>query len=353
MFFVTGDQLAARRRAAVVVATSCSGLLARRLRRDPVEVADPDERDRISSPRLGLRLPRRRPAAGRSTSSLVHGHCRSGSTEHGGADQPAVGARSGGRLHAHPLPRHHGPAAGAPRCRRGRRWCSAASASSGAPCASCATTRRRCSSWSPTCSTTTASRPSSTPPSVYGEQASSASRPTTLIATILIVQFVAVRRRAALRPVAQRHRRPPHDPGPAWSSGSWSSPSASSCRRSSSLPFLGLAAAIGLVLGGTQALSRSFFSQLIPPRTRGASTSASTRPSSAARRWLGTPRVRPRVHQPTGSYRPASSRCWSSSSSVPCCWRVDAARGIAEAGQPVPARLSGPSDRVGPRPDRV
>ena len=50
--------------------------------------------------------------------------------------------------------------------------------------------------------------------------------------------------------------------------------------------FLAVAVAIGIVLGGTQALSRSFFSLLIPPGAR-ASTSPSTTPPSGARRGSG------------------------------------------------------------------
>ena len=47
--------------------------------------------------------------------------------------------------------------------------------------------------------------------------------------------------------------------------------------------FLATGIAIGIVLGGTQALSRSFFSLLIP-RGKEGSTSRSTTPSSAAPR---------------------------------------------------------------------
>jgi MFS transporter, UMF1 family len=68
-------------------------------------------------------------------------------------------------------------------------------------------------------------------------------------------------------------------------------------------PFLALAVAIGLVLGGTQALSRSFFSLLIPRGREGEYFSlyqACERGTS----WLGT-LVFGLVHQLTDSYRPA------------------------------------------------
>ncbi len=69
------------------------------------------------------------------------------------------------------------------------------------------------------------------------------------------------------------------------------------------IPFLALAVAIGLVLGGTQALSRSFYSQLIP-RGRAAEYFSLYQACERGTSWLGT-LVFGVVHQVTGSYRPA------------------------------------------------
>ncbi|HJP65742.1 MAG TPA: MFS transporter, partial [Actinomycetota bacterium] len=67
--------------------------------------------------------------------------------------------------------------------------------------------------------------------------------------------------------------------------------------------FLALAVGIGLVLGGTQALSRSFFSQLIP-RGREAEYFSLYQACERGTSWLGT-LVFGVVHQIADSYRPA------------------------------------------------
>ncbi len=67
--------------------------------------------------------------------------------------------------------------------------------------------------------------------------------------------------------------------------------------------FLLLAVAIGLVMGGTQALSRSFFSQLIP-RGREAEYFSLYQACERGTSWLGT-LVFGLMHQWTNSYRPA------------------------------------------------
>lgn len=67
--------------------------------------------------------------------------------------------------------------------------------------------------------------------------------------------------------------------------------------------FLALAAAIGLVLGGTQALSRSVFSQLVPVG-REAEWFGLYQSAERGTSWLGT-LVFGLVFQLTGSYRPA------------------------------------------------
>lgn len=69
------------------------------------------------------------------------------------------------------------------------------------------------------------------------------------------------------------------------------------------VPFLVLAAAIGLVLGGTQALSRSLFSQLVP-RGREAEYFSLYQACERGTSWLGTLAFG-LAHQLTGSYRVA------------------------------------------------
>jgi UMF1 family MFS transporter len=69
------------------------------------------------------------------------------------------------------------------------------------------------------------------------------------------------------------------------------------------IPFLVLALLIGLVIGGSQALSRSLFSQLIPPG-RAAEYFALYQACERGTSWFGT-LVFGLVHQWTGSYRDA------------------------------------------------
>lgn len=96
------------------------------------------------------------------------------------------------------------------------------------------------------------------------------------------------------------------------------------------VPFLGLGAAIGIVLGGTQALARSYFSLLIPAGKEAEYFSfyhAMERGTS----WLGT-LVFGLVYQLTDSYRPAVFALiafFVVGGAV--LTRVDTARGIAQA----------------------
>ncbi|CAN5866186.1 hypothetical protein BH20ACT6_BH20ACT6_08250 [soil metagenome] len=69
------------------------------------------------------------------------------------------------------------------------------------------------------------------------------------------------------------------------------------------VPFVALAVAIGIVLGGTQALSRSLFSQLIPAG-RAAEYFSLYQACERGTSWLGT-LVFGLVQQLTDSYRPA------------------------------------------------
>jgi UMF1 family MFS transporter len=102
--------------------------------------------------------------------------------------------------------------------------------------------------------------------------------------------------------------------------------------------FLALAAGIGLVLGGTQALSRSFFSQLIP-HGREAEYFSLYQACERGTSWLGT-LVFGLVHQITDSYRPAifALILFFLVGGV-LLYKVDPERGIQEAGNPVPHNL--------------
>ncbi|MCW2799106.1 MAG: transporter [Aeromicrobium sp.] len=101
-------------------------------------------------------------------------------------------------------------------------------------------------------------------------------------------------------------------------------------------PFLVLAVAIGLVLGGTQALSRSFFSQLIP-RGREAEYFSLYQACERGTSWLGT-LVFGVVHQLTDSYRPAILALIAFFViGGALLWKLDPDRGIVEAGNKPPS----------------
>jgi UMF1 family MFS transporter len=100
--------------------------------------------------------------------------------------------------------------------------------------------------------------------------------------------------------------------------------------------FLLVGVAIGIVLGGTQALSRSFFSLLIPRGREGEYFSL----YSAAERgtsWFGT-LLFGVMFQVTGSYRPAIfALIVFFVLGVFFLLRLDPKRGIEEAGNRLPA----------------
>lgn len=100
--------------------------------------------------------------------------------------------------------------------------------------------------------------------------------------------------------------------------------------------FMALAVGIGLVMGGTQALSRSFFSLLIP-RGREAEYFSLYQACERGTSWLGT-LVFGVVHQLTDSYRPAifALIVFFVVGGVLLA-RVDPERGIREAGNTVPS----------------
>ena len=99
--------------------------------------------------------------------------------------------------------------------------------------------------------------------------------------------------------------------------------------------FLALAVAIGIVLGGTQALSRSFYSQLIP-RGREAEYFSLYQACERGTSWVGT-LLFGLVHQWTDSYRPALlALVVLFVIGIAFLLRVDPRRGVEEAGNPVP-----------------
>ena len=100
--------------------------------------------------------------------------------------------------------------------------------------------------------------------------------------------------------------------------------------------FLLLAVAIGVVLGGTQALSRSFYSQLIP-RGREAEYFSLYQACERGTSWIGT-LIFGLVHQWTDSYRPALLALMVLFVlGIALLMRVDPRRGIREAGNALPA----------------
>ncbi|WP_028638261.1 MFS transporter [Nocardioides sp. URHA0032] len=99
--------------------------------------------------------------------------------------------------------------------------------------------------------------------------------------------------------------------------------------------FLVLAVAIGIVLGGTQALSRSFYSQLIP-RGREAEYFSLYQACERGTSWIGT-LIFGLVHQWTDSYRPALlALVVLFAVGIAFLLRVDPRRGVEEAGNPIP-----------------
>lgn len=102
--------------------------------------------------------------------------------------------------------------------------------------------------------------------------------------------------------------------------------------------FFALAAGIGLVLGGTQALSRSLFSHLVPPGKEAEYFSAYEL-SDRGMSWLG-PLLFGLTYQLTGSYRDAIlSLVAFFAIGFVLLARVPVRRAIQDAGNPVPERI--------------
>ncbi len=156
-----------------------------------------------------------------------------------------------------------------------------------------------------------------------------------LIATILLVQFVAFGGALLFGRIAARYGSKHTITGGL---GVWVLvvTIAYFLPREEVAPFLAMAVLIGLVLGGTQALSRSFFSQLIP-RGREAEYFSLYQACERGTSWLGTLTFG-LVHQWTDSYRPAIlALVVFFVVGLALLSRVDARRGIAEAGNRAPA----------------
>ena len=172
--------------------------------------------------------------------------------------------------------------------------------------------------------------------SVYGEKQLGFDT-STLIATILFVQFVAFGGALLFGKIAERHgsRRVILAGLGVWMlvvTAGYFLPARQL------MPFLLMATAIGLVLGGTQALSRSFFSLLIP-RGREAEYFSLYQACERGTSWLGT-LVFGVVHQATDSYRPAIfALIVFFAVGAALLFRVDARRGIRDAGNAAPAAV--------------
>ncbi|WP_408646799.1 MFS transporter [Streptomyces carminius] len=137
--------------------------------------------------------------------------------------------------------------------------------------------------------------------SVYGSKELGMDQ-TSLIGAILLVQVLAIAGALLLGRLAARHGAKRTILG---SLVAWTATVAAGYVLPAGAPvwFFVLAAAIGLVLGGTQALSRSLFAQLVPPGKE-AEYFSLYEVSDRGTSWLG-PLVFGLTYQLTGSYRDA------------------------------------------------
>ena len=155
-----------------------------------------------------------------------------------------------------------------------------------------------------------------------------------LIATILLVQFVAFGGALLFGRIAQR-RGAKHTILGGLAVWMAIVTAALFLPEKSLVPFLVLGFAIGLVLGGTQALSRSYFSLLIP-QGKEAEYFSFYHAMDRGTSWFGT-LVFGLVYQLTDSYRPAifALIAFFVVGGL-LLMRVDTARGIRDAGNDVP-----------------
>jgi MFS transporter, UMF1 family len=172
--------------------------------------------------------------------------------------------------------------------------------------------------------------------SVYGSEELGLSQ-STLIGAILLVQVLAVAGALTMGRLSRRYGAKRTILG---SLVAWTLTLAVGYFLPSGAPvgFFLLAAAIGLVLGGSQALSRSLFSHLVPPGKEAEYFSA-YEVSDRGMSWLG-PLVFGITYQVTGSYRDAIiSLVIFFVLGFLLLARVPVRRAIADAGNPVPERI--------------
>ncbi|UFR05725.1 MFS transporter [Streptomyces sp. Go40/10] len=172
--------------------------------------------------------------------------------------------------------------------------------------------------------------------SVYGSEELGLGQ-STLIGAVLLVQVLAVAGALAMGRLARTYgaRRTILGSLVAWTltlAAGWFLPARAP------VWFFALAAGIGLVLGGSQALSRSLFSHLVPPGKEAEYFSAYEM-SDRGMSWLG-PLLFGVTYQLTGSYRSAIfSLVAFFVLGFVLLARVPVRRAIAEAGNPVPERI--------------
>ncbi|MFE9923649.1 MFS transporter [Streptomyces sp. NPDC005774] len=172
--------------------------------------------------------------------------------------------------------------------------------------------------------------------SVYGSKELGLGQ-STLIVAVLLVQVLAVVGALALGRLARIHGAKRTILG---SLVAWTVTLAAGYFLPAGEPvwFFVLAAGIGLVLGGSQALSRSLFSHLVPPGKEAEYFSAYEL-SDRGMSWLG-PLLFGLTYQITGSYRDAIiSLVAFFVLGFALLARVPVRRAIADAGNPVPERI--------------
>ncbi|AOR35509.1 MFS transporter [Streptomyces fodineus] len=172
--------------------------------------------------------------------------------------------------------------------------------------------------------------------SVYGSQELGLSQ-STLIVAVLLVQVLAVAGALAMGRLARTYGAQRTILG---SLVAWTVTLAAGYFLPAKAPvfFFVLAGGIGLVLGGSQALSRSLFSHLVPPGKEAEYFSAYEL-SDRGMSWLG-PLLFGITYQLTGSYRSAIiSLVAFFVIGFALLARVPVRRAVAEAGNPVPEKI--------------
>ncbi|MGW0987504.1 MFS transporter [Streptomyces sp. NPDC002486] len=172
--------------------------------------------------------------------------------------------------------------------------------------------------------------------SVYGSEELGLGQ-STLIGAVLLVQVLAVAGALAMGRLARTYGAKRTILG---SLVAWTATLAAGYFLPAGAPvwFFVLAAGIGLVLGGSQALSRSLFSHLVPPGKEAEYFSAYEM-SDRGMSWLG-PLLFGVTYQLTGSYRDAIvSLVAFFVLGFALLARVPVRRAIGEAGNPVPDRI--------------